>query len=217
MIRAVCFDMDGVLVDSERLNLRLMSQALEEQGCRMTPEQSLRFIGCNLESLQQMLHQLFGTGVDIQRFRQTWMALTMESIRVHGLPLKPQARETLAALRQRGVALALCTSNLEGVVTEYLHRGGLDNAFDVVVTGERVASGKPDPAIYLLGSRLLGVPPEECAGVEDSLSGVQAVRAAGMLSVMIPDVRPFSPLHAPFVDRVLSSLAELENALWPTH
>ena len=84
---------------------------------------------------------------------------------------------------------------------------------DVIVTGDRVAHGKPAPDIYLRAAELLQLAPAECAGVEDSLNGVKAVRAAGMRSVMIPDLLPYGPDFAPYVDVRLNSLHELLGAL----
>lgn len=214
MIQAVCFDMDGVLVDSERMSPLLIIEAAALQGCHMELEQSKTTIGGTVKSLSLMLQELFSDRIDTQRFMKDWFDLTMDYVRKEGVPLKPYAQETLAALRKRGIPVALCTSNIPSVVHEYLQLADLNNAFDVIVTGDMVANGKPDPEIYLLGAKLLGVPPSACAGVEDSLNGVKAVRAAGMTSVMIPDVHPFSPAYAPFVDRTLPSLVDLEQALW---
>ena len=98
-------------------------------------------------------------------------------------------------------------------VQEYLDINGFGPLFDVIVTGDRVAHGKPAPDIYLRAAELLQLAPAECAGVEDSLNGVKAVRAAGMRSVMIPDLLPYGPDFAPYVDVRLNSLHELLGAL----
>lgn len=214
MIQAVCFDMDGVLVDSERLSPLLIIEAARLQGCSMTLEQSKQSIGGSIRSLSLMLHELFADKIDSDRFMKDWFDLTMNYVRREGVPLKPHARETLASLRRRGIPVALCTSNIPEVVHEYLQLASLSDAFDVIVTGDMVPRSKPDPAIFRKGAELLGVSPSHCAGVEDSLNGVMAVRAAGMTCVMIPDVHPFSEAYAPYVDLTLSSLAELEQALW---
>lgn len=86
----------------------------------------------------------------------------------------------------------------------------------MIVDGTMVANGKPDPEIYLTGAERLGLLPQECAGVEDSMNGLRSVRSAGMYSVMIPDLIPFSDDHKPYVDLCLNSMDELIPALFPT-
>ena len=116
--------------------------------------------------------------------------------------------------RRRGVATALVTSNGQAVVREYLAISGFAPYFDQVITGEMTQRSKPAPDIYLLGAKLLGLPPAECAGVEDSVNGVKAIRAAGMMCVMVPDVVPYGPELSPYVDVCLGSLHELEQAIF---
>jgi len=214
MIRAICFDMDGVLVDSERMSLRLVGESAALQGCIMTPEQCEMSIGANDARFRKILNDLFPGRIDVDRFMQDWLDLTMEYVRREGVPLMPQARETLAMLRRRGMKLALCTSNVPEVVREYLALAGLTDFFDAIITGDMVTRSKPDPSIYLLGAQSLGVPPEECAGVEDSVSGVRAVHAAGMKCVMVPDVQPYTVALAAFVDHRIDHLGQLEEVLF---
>ena len=213
MIRGVCFDMDGVLLDTEQLGGVIMREAAALQGCSMTDAQWKALLGQNMASTRVSLRAFFPGRVDPDQFIRDWCELMMARIRREGLPFKPYAREILQRLRQRGIRLALCTSNAAEVVREYLRIAGWEKAFDQVITGEMIDSGKPAPDIYLRGAELLGLPPGECMGVEDSYNGVRAVRAAGMSSVMIPDILPWCEEVAPFTDEVLSSLRELEPLL----
>ena len=213
MIRGVCFDMDGVLLDTEQLGGDVMLEAAALQGCTMTDEQWKALLGTNMASTRVSLRAFFPGKIDPERFIRDWCDLMMARIRRDGLPFKPHAREVLQQLRRRGIRLALCTSNAAEVVAEYLRIAGWEDAFDRVITGEMIESGKPAPDIYLRGAELLGLSPAECAGVEDSYNGVRAVRAAGMYSVMIPDILPWCEEVAPFTDTVLSSLRELEPLL----
>ena len=143
-----------------------------------------------------------------------WCRLMLERVRKDGMPLMPGAREALEMLRRRGVATALVTSNGQAVVREYLAISGFAPYFDQVITGEMTQRSKPAPDIYLLGAKMLGLSPAECAGVEDSVNGVKAIRAAGMLCVMVPDVVPYGPELSPYVDVCLDSLHELEQAIF---
>ena len=214
MIRGVCFDMDGLLFDTERLGAEVMEQAAALQGCSLTEAQWRSVLGQSLAATREALERWFGAGMDANRFVDDWCRLMLEHMRRKGVPEKPGARETLGQLRRRGVATALVTSNGRQVVREYLALRGFATLFDQVITGDMTSRSKPDPDIYLLGAERLGLPPAECAGVEDSVNGVKAIRAAGMLSVMVPDIVPYGPELSPYVDICLDSLWELEQALW---
>ncbi len=214
MIRGVCFDMDGLLFDTERMGAEVMDQAAALQGCSLTEEQWRSVIGQSLAATQSALRSWFGQRIDPQRFVDDWCRLMLERVRKDGMPLMPGAREALEMLRRRRVATALVTSNGQAVVREYLAISGFAPYFDQVITGEMTQRSKPAPDIYLLGAKLLGLSPTECAGVEDSVNGVKAIRAAGMLCVMVPDVVPYGPELSPYVDVCLGSLHELEQAIF---
>ncbi|MGN0777658.1 MAG: HAD-IA family hydrolase, partial [Aristaeellaceae bacterium] len=213
MIRGVCFDMDGVLLDTERLGGIVMKEVAAMQDCPLTDAQWQALLGKNMEATKEGLRTFFPGKIDADRFIRDWCEVMMARIRREGLPFKPGAREVLARLRARGIRLALCTSNAAEVVAEYLRVAGWEHAFDQIITGDMIAHGKPAPDIYLRGAELLSLRPEECLGVEDSYSGVRAVRAAGMHCVMIPDILPWCSEVASMTDDVLTSLAELEPLL----
>ena len=214
MIRGVCFDMDGLLFNTERLGAVIMQEAAALQNCNLTPEQWRSVIGRNLAATKASMRQWFGAAIDADRFIDDWCRLLLEHVRQHGIPEMPGARDALASLRRRGIRTALVTSNAPAIAEEYLSRSGFAPYFDVVVTGNMTTRGKPAPDIYLKGAELLGLPPEDCAGVEDSVNGVKAIRAAGMRCIMVPDIIPFGPELAGDVDICLSSLTELEQALF---
>ncbi len=214
MIRGVCFDMDGLLFDTEWLGADMMYKAVEEQGCKLTEAQWRANLGQNAAATKQALRNWFGNSIDPDRFFTDWCRLMVEHIRESGVPEKAGARAALTALREHGIRTALVTSNDEDVVAEYLALSGFRPFFDVIVTGGMVQHGKPAPDIYLKAAEALGLSPAECAGVEDSLNGVKAIRAAGMRCVMVPDTQPYGPDFAPHVDDCLTTLNELYDTLF---
>lgn len=214
MIKAFCFDMDGVLFDTERTAGVMLNAAARQQGITLTDEQWTQMLSKSLTAINVMLQEWFGDRIDLTRFAKDWYDVTLDHMRKHGMPAKPGAEALLRNLRKRGIRTAICTSNTAYVVRDYLELAGWTDYFDVIVTNEQLHRGKPDPEVYLTGARLLGVEPAECVGIEDSVNGVKAVRAAGMYSVMVPDVFPYTEALAPYVDLCLDSLETLESAIF---
>lgn len=214
MIRAILFDMDGLLFDTERMAGRMLNAATQQQGITLTDAQWTQMLSRSLKDINIMLAEWFGDAIDLPRFATDWYNVTLDHMRAHGMPIKDGAAELLPALRARGLKLAICTSNMDKVVREYLAIAGWTELFDEIVAGDTLTRFKPDPEVYLIAAARLGVDPTECVGVEDSVNGVKAIRAAGMTSVMVPDVFPYTDALAPYVDHCLTSLTELEHAIF---
>lgn len=159
MIRGVCFDMDGLLFDTERMGAEVMDQAAALQGCSLTEEQWRSVIGQSLAATQTALRSWFGQRIDPQRFVDDWCRLMLERVRKDGMPLMPGAREALEMLRRRGVATALVTSNGQAVVREYLAISGFAPYFDQVITGEMTQRSKPAPRYLPAGGKAAGTVP----------------------------------------------------------
>ncbi len=213
MICGVCFDMDGVLLDTESLSFPMMRQAIAMQGETLTEAQWQTLLGVNLAHTCASLDTWYQGRVQAEQFFRDWVDVTFDYVHEHGIPKKPGADEILHLLRQQGIKIALCTSNQKQVVEEYLRLASWQDAFDAIVTGDQVKQGKPAPDIYLKGAEALGLSSDMCMAVEDSVNGVKSAKAAGMLTVMIPDMLPYTDALAPYVDHALDSLMTMETLL----
>ena len=191
----------------------MMRKAIAMQGETLTEVQWQTLLGVNLAHTCASLNTWYQGRVQPEQFFRDWVDVTFDYVHEHGIPKKPGADDILRLLRQQGKKIALCTSNNVQVVEEYLHLASWEEAFDAVITGDQVKQGKPAPDIYLKGAEALGLSPAMCMAVEDSVNGVKSAKAAGMLTVMIPDMLPYTDVLAPFVDHKLDSLMALETLL----
>lgn len=186
-IRGVLFDMDGVILDTEKLYTRFWQEALQALGYPMTREQALGMRSLNRDAGAAKLKSYFGAAVDYAAARSKRIELMDAFVRLHGVEPKPGICELLDYLKSRGIPTAITTSSPMERVEEYLTPLGLRNRFDRIVTGYDVPKGKPEPDIYLAGAAAIGIPPEQCIALEDSDTGILSAYRAKCLPVMVPD------------------------------
>ena len=187
-VRGVLFDMDGVVLDTEKLYARFWREAAAALGYDMSYEQALGMRSLSSTAGQEQLERYFGKGVSRAEFRKKRIELMDAYIDVHGVDLKPGIRELLDHLDDCGVKAAITTSSPPERVRRYLGPHGLLERFERLCSGAEVAHGKPEPDIYLYGAACLGLRPEECIAIEDSPAGVLSAYRAGCKTVMVPDL-----------------------------
>ena len=186
-IRGLLFDMDGLVLDSEKLYSRFWREACGFYGYDMSYEQSLKMRALNRHAGAAMLQSFFGDSIDYVQVRTKRIQLMDAYVEEYGVELKPGIGELLDALKQRGIAAAIASSSPMDRIRSHLSRHGLDVRFDVLCSGHEVPNGKPAPDIYLYAARRLGLQPEECMALEDAPSGITSAFRAGCLCVMVPD------------------------------
>lgn len=187
-VRGVLFDMDGVVLDTERLYARFWREAAAALGHTMSYEQALGMRSLSSTAGQAQLEGYFGKGVSRAEFRAKRIELMDAYIDANGVDLKPGIRELLDYLEDKGIKAAITTSSPLERVRRYLGRHELIERFDCLCSGADVPRGKPEPDIYLHGAACLGLKPEECIAIEDSPAGVLSAYRAGCKTVMVPDL-----------------------------
>ncbi len=207
-LKGAIFDMDGLLIDTEKLYLRYWKQSAADFGYDMRDEHVYAIRSLARKYSIPKLKGFFGEDFPTEEVRAHRTELINAHIAEHGIDLKKGLFELLDYLRDKGIRLAVATATPRERTLKYLEKIGAADRFDAVICGDMVTSGKPDPEIYLTAARELGLPPENCAAFEDSPNGLKAARAAGCQVVMIPDMTQPQPEDKPFYDAVYSSLDE---------
>ena len=210
-LKGAIFDMDGLLIDTEKLYLRYWKQSAADFGYDMRDEHVYAIRSLARKYSIPKLKSFFGEDFPTEEVRAHRTELINAHIAEHGIDLKKGLFELLDYLQDKGVRLAVATATPRERTLKYLEKIGAADRFDAVVCGDMVTSGKPDPEIYLTAARELGLPPENCAAFEDSPNGLKAARAAGCQVIMIPDMTQPQPEDEPFYDAVYSSLDEAKD------
>lgn len=185
--QAAIFDMDGTLLDTESVFRTIVFEVCSDLGFEMTHDVHLSMVGGSHERTNQLLIEAYGVSFPYALFDERCRVIMRE--RSHaGVPVKPGAREFIGQLRERGIPTAVATSSRNPHARHHLTAAGLFDMFDTVVTRDDVLNPKPHPEPYLTAARRLGVEPTQCLALEDSHAGVRAAHAAGMQTVMVPDL-----------------------------
>ncbi len=211
MIRAVIFDMDGLLVDSEPLAREAWQRAARLHGGEIASELFARMLGRRQVECAEVVRDALGLSIPADALCRQRNDLFMELLPGRVKPM-PGAIELLRELERRAVPRALATSAEQRYVTAVLDQLQLDRAFAVRVVAEDVAHGKPLPDVYLLAAERLGVRPADCLVLEDAPNGLAAARAAGMPSVAVPNACTRS-LDLSAADASLPSLVAVRGEL----
>lgn len=210
--KAVIFDMDGVIFNTEQVYLDSCVQAAKDLGKDNIREAFIGCIGVSEPRTREILSDACGSGFDFEGFWKNARAIADEKLR-DGYPLKSGAAELLRWLNDNNVPVALASSTATRSVVKALMKAGIIHYFSNIVGGDMVKKGKPDPEIYLTAAALLKTEPENCLVLEDSPAGIRAAHDAGMKVIMIPDlIEPDESIKA-MTKAVLPSLDSVRSYL----
>ena len=188
--KAVVFDMDGVITDTEKLYRRYQLEEGRSRG--ITDEEMLQvclaIAGGNKYTNKPKFEAIVGRGIDYFEYREKMMARMDAHIKEHGVELKTGVKDILEYLKAKGIKIGLATSTVRERATGYLVDHNIYDYFDELIFGDMVEHGKPAPDIFLKACEKLGVSPEETIAVEDSINGIKSASAAGTYPVMVVDL-----------------------------
>lgn len=186
--QAAIFDMDGLLLDTERVCIEIFEQACQAVGVPFLRDLYLSVIGRNAAGIEATLRAGYGPDLDYMQLHNEWRTRYNAVVKHQAIPVKQGVIELLEWLKTEHIPTAVATSTQRDVASIKLRLSGLDRYFDAVATGCEVSQGKPHPEIYLLAASRLDVAPAQCLAFEDSNNGVRSAVAAKMIAYQIPDL-----------------------------
>lgn len=212
LVKAVVFDMDGLLVDSETVYCEALTSQAAAMGYELPLEVMKRMIGHTWAGSAQVLRDHFGRDFDTERLRDGSVERFYELARAE-IALKTGVLELLDHLDEAGLPRAIATSSRPIDVAHHLSVHGLAHRFHAVIAQGSYARGKPHPDPYLKAAEALGVDPQDCLALEDSHNGVRAAAAAGMMTIMVPDMLDPTEEMRSLCVRIARDLHEVRDLL----
>lgn len=221
-IRAVLFDMDGVVTDTEKYYYECWPKSFHAFGYTdFTPEDALFKRSLNRADTEIWCKKRFGDDIPIDKIRAYNNKCVDTLIEKYGIPVKPGVFEILAYLKKKGIKSAIVTATTYERAIGRLSQARLCGSFDKIISASMVKIGKPHPDIYLYACRQIKEAPCDCIAVEDSPNGIKAAYSAGCRTIMVPDLTQPTEDLLPMLFSVASSLSDLkdiiENITAPTH
>ena len=210
---SVVLDLDGVLVDSEERWDEARRELVAERGGAWKDDATHAMLGMSSPEWSAYVHDELGVDLDAEAINAAVVERLLDGYR-RELPLLPGAVDAVRALASAGYRLAVASSSNRELIDTVLRRLGLTELFEVTVSSEEVARGKPAPDVYLEAARRLRVEPGRCAAVEDSASGIRAAHLAGMRVIAYPN-RHYPPADEvlALADATVTSVADVSRAL----
>ncbi len=188
VIKGFIFDMDGTMFDTECISVEAMQQVACQYGVKVEYRDALQFLGLPREEIQKRFLLMFGEDFDYTNYRLDKISYQDAVIKEKGVPIKPGLWELLQYAKEHEILCAVATSTSRERAMGLLSGAGVDGEFSVIVCGEDVRKGKPNPDIFLYTTSKLGLEPSECIVLEDSRNGILAAANSGSYAILIPDL-----------------------------
>ena len=201
LYKAVVFDMDGVIFDSERAVMQCWKEVASRHNIPDIEKAILACTGTTMVRTREIMLNLYGADFPYDEYARESSAIFHSRYDGGRLPMKPGVKELLTFLKARGKKIALASSTRQQVVTDELRDAGIIEYFDRIICGDMVSRSKPAPDIFLKACEELNVSPSDSYAIEDSYNGIRAAHAGGLHPIMVPDLLP--------ADEEMQSLAEI--------
>jgi HAD superfamily hydrolase (TIGR01509 family) len=211
MIQAILFDLDGLMFDSEPHSLASWEAVLAERGVTLDQSTIGSILGLLIDATARILIERYNLPDTVQSLSEAKTEYQIAHLDGNVPPL-PGLIELLDEIDRRGLKRAVASSGIRRYVEAVLRANDLRDRFSVVVTGDDVARGKPEPDIFLAAARALNVEPANCLVLEDAPAGVQAAKGAGMLCIAVPN-SSVAQLDLSQADHIMASLNEVRDML----
>lgn len=209
MIKGLLFDMDGLLLDTEKYYFRYWIESAAEFGFSMKPRHALAIRSLAARYAERYLKKEFGVDFDYHAIRARRRILIHEAMERDGINLKPGVVELLTYCREEGILTAVATATPTENAKVHLKKVGLFDMFSEVVGGDSIEYGKPSPDIYKKAAAALELEPEYCLALEDSPNGIIAAFTAGCKPVMIPDLTEPDEMLKPLLYECVPTLSDV--------
>ena len=209
----VIFDMDGLMLDTERIARLAWQEAARDAGFEMSDAVFSLMIGRSKRDSGELMREHLGPGFEFEKAHAATSVIFEKMVERDGLPLKPGVRELLDDLTARRVPLGVATSTRNPIAGVRLQQVDLLKYFAVLVTGEQISRGKPEPDIYLEAVRRLGIDASTSYALEDSFAGVRSAHGAGLQVIMVPDLLQPTPEITALTHAIAKSLHDVAQLL----
>ena len=211
--KAVIFDMDGVIFDTEKVYLDIWIEVFEKYGYKMTKELYVNVMGTGRKNVIKTFLENFGDDLPIEKMYEEKDNQLFYRIENQGIPLKEGVKELFSMLKEKDYKIALATSAKKERVEKQIKDKWLKESFDAIVCGDDVEKGKPSPDIFLKAAKKIDVEPENCFVVEDSPAGIKAAFSGGMKGIHVEDLKVADEEILKYCQKNFKNLQEIKKYL----
>lgn len=213
MIKGAVFDMDGLMIDSERLVYSIWQEMMDEDGREFNLDIFKKSIGLRSEDSYEYYKSVYGDDFDYPAYKAESRIRYFKRIEKNGVPVKKGLYEIFDYLKSISCKISLATSTSSQTALALMKKINLYDKFDAFVCGDDVKNGKPNPEVFLTAADKLGLDPKDCVAFEDSINGIKSAHAAGMTTVMVPDLLEPTDEIKPMIDFLCEDLGKAINCL----
>ena len=211
--KAVIFDMDGVIFDTEKVYLDIWIEVFEKYGYKMTKELYVNVMGTGRKNVIKTFLENFGDDLPIEKMYEEKDNQLFYIIENQGIHLKEGVKELFSMLKEKNYKIALATSAKRERVEKQIKDKWLKESFDAIVCGDDVEKGKPSPDIFLKAAKKIDVEPENCFVVEDSPAGIKAAFSGGMKGIHVEDLKAADEDILKYCEKNFKNLQEIKEYL----